>query len=137
MMILDTGALYALFSPKDKYHLWSVDTIGAAHRLMTCEAVLTETTYLLRTRVKNYRQAIPNLFRLVNMRIDMSFSFGDYEEEITQLYVNRPRVLDFADSCLIVMAKLYPTASVATIDKDLKNHRYADGSEINVIMPNG
>nr|VFK18034.1 MAG: hypothetical protein BECKLPF1236A_GA0070988_1018710 [Candidatus Kentron sp. LPFa]VFK33296.1 MAG: hypothetical protein BECKLPF1236C_GA0070990_1020010 [Candidatus Kentron sp. LPFa] len=48
MVIVDTGSLVAYLSQRDKYHAWicnQLEYIGFP--LLTCEAVLTETCFLI------------------------------------------------------------------------------------------
>ena len=48
-VILDTGPLVALMRKRDRFHQWAVQEWGQTQPpLLTCEAVLSETLFLLR-----------------------------------------------------------------------------------------
>jgi predicted nucleic acid-binding protein len=48
-VIVDTGILVALQNKNDHYHRWAVDMLAkVAPPLLTCEAVISETCFLLR-----------------------------------------------------------------------------------------
>ena len=49
LVAVDTGAIVALLSARDRYHQWARDSFSRLQPpLVTCEAVLTETCHLLR-----------------------------------------------------------------------------------------
>jgi predicted nucleic acid-binding protein len=61
-VLIDTGPLVAILSPKDTYHQICVDTLKQIQPpLITCWSVLTEAHYLLR----NNKQAIQSLFTMI------------------------------------------------------------------------
>lgn len=55
-VILDTGPLVAYLSQGDDYHDWAVERFDSLAPLFwTCEAVLTEVAYLVRSDPKAMR----------------------------------------------------------------------------------
>ena len=62
-VILDTGVLVAFLMPSDKHHHWAVSSLQAAkYPVLTCEAVLTETCFLLQ-RIQSGREKVLQLVK--------------------------------------------------------------------------
>ncbi len=111
--IADTGFLVAFARANDMHHDWAV---GLASRitepLLTCEAVLAETAFHLRS-------VSLVLSMLAEGLISSAFSCSDHLPRLADLaraYADRNP--DLADLCLIRMSEINPRHSVITVDRD-------------------
>ncbi len=111
--IADTGFLVAFASSRDAHHDWALDLESQfPGPLLTCEAVLAETAYLL----KDSRGV---LGMLEDRFISLAFDANDHLPHLAELadrYADRQP--DFADLCLIRMSELNPGHAIVTTDRD-------------------
>jgi len=129
--IADTGFLVAFARANDMHHDWAM---GLASRvtepLLTCEAVLAETAFHLRS-------ASLVLAMLAEGLVTISFNCGDHLPrlgELARAYADREP--DLADLCLIRMSELYPRHSVITVDReDFRVYRRNKRETIPLICP--
>ena len=133
-IILDTGPLVALLKREEQHHLW-VTGIWANLKppAINCEAVLTETLFLLR----NDSAADSFVFRfLENKLLEIPFQLSQEHEPIKKLRLTYASVpMSLADACLVRMSELYPDSSVMTLDSDFTIYRKNRNQTIPVIMP--
>ena len=111
--IADTGQLVAFANRGDAHHEWAV---GLASRvtepLLTCEAVLAETAFHLRSVETTLAMVREGL-------VAISFACNDHLVQLGALakrFANRQP--DLADLCVIRMSELYPRHAVITVDRD-------------------
>jgi predicted nucleic acid-binding protein len=129
--IADTGFLVAFARANDMHHDWAM---GLASRvtepLLTCEAVLAETAFHLRS-------ASLVLAMLAEGLVTISFNCSDHLPrlgELARAYADREP--DLADLCLIRMSELYPRHSVITVDReDFRVYRRNKRETIPLICP--
>lgn len=131
--LLDTGPLVALLKRDEHHHRWAMDTFGALDgRLVTCEAVLTETFFLL--------QRWPGLVASVLERVEQ----GRLQVEplaadaaplrgLMTRYANVP--MSFADACLVRLSERHPAARILTLDSDFAVFRRRGRQVIPLIAP--
>ena len=133
-VILDTGPLVAFINGRDRYHQWSVSQWAQIEPpLMTCEAVLSESCFLLRDTGKGALTVLELLKRgVLNLpfRIDDSF---DQIKWLLQKYSDIPMAL--ADACLVRMSELYINSQVLTLDNDFKIYRKNKRQVIPLLTP--
>lgn len=129
--IADTGFLVAFANRDDTHHAWAV---GVAERLtapaLTCEAVLAETAFHLRSV-----SIVLEMLREGLVAVDF-----DVRENLVQLsslasrYADREP--DLADLCLIRMSELHPRHSVLTVDRtDFRVYRRNKRETIPIVHP--
>jgi predicted nucleic acid-binding protein len=111
--IADTGFLVAFANRNDAYHDWAVGLAGRlTEPLLTCEAVLAEAAFQLRSvRVV--------LDMVGEGLVTVTFVCLDHLPQLAMLarrYADRRP--DLADLCLIRMSELHPRHSVITVDRD-------------------
>jgi predicted nucleic acid-binding protein len=132
--ILDTGPLVALLHSNEQHHAWVVDQLKSLPpRFLTCEAVLTEFSFLLGFDQRAMEQIEGLLERGV---IQMPFQFLPQCQRVYQLmrtYRNLP--MSFADACLVRMSELSPDIPVFTLDKDFRVYRRNGRERIETILP--
>ena len=121
-IIVDTGPIVALLSPQDRWHGWSVDQFRIAPApLYTCEAVISEASYLVRRHSKGNEVLIGLLRQGV---IEIGF---ELQREITVIdrllrkYSSVP--MSLADACLVRMSELYTGSEICTLDADFRVYR--------------
>jgi uncharacterized protein len=90
--------------------------------LVTCEAVIAESCYLLR--------GIPGASAAVVANVDRGIFQIPYRltgnasgvVKLMRKYADRP--MDFADACLVDMASDYQTGRILTLDADFRVYRW-------------
>ena len=132
--ILDTGPLVALLSADDHYHDWAKYQFSKlSPPVLTCQAVLTETCFLISQNPNGYRL----LFSLFKKGLIIAnFEIQAYLEEVDALmykYSNVP--MSFADACLVQLSALFSQAQILTLDSDFFIYRNPKGMPLPVIHP--
>jgi predicted nucleic acid-binding protein len=128
--IADTGFLVAFANRRDHYFSWAYALAANIHEpLLTCEAVLAETAFHLRSTGVVLNMLETGLVRL-------AFNLDKHRPQIAELaerYADRRP--DLADVCLIRMSELNPEYPVITVDGDFPIYRRNRRQTIPVIMP--
>jgi uncharacterized protein len=126
--------LVAALNRHDAYYHWSTQQMASVQSpVLTCEAVISETYFLLHNRRLNAHTVIKMVQKGY---IKVPFHFDDEVETIEQLMVKYANVpMSFADACLVRMAELYPNSTVLTLDSDFRIYRKHGNQVIPVIMP--
>jgi len=131
-VLVDAGFLVALLHDRDANHDWAV--ILAKQRLQpwsTCEAVLSEAFYLLRS------QGVPALATLIRRSaVDCPFHFNKDSEAVLglmQKYADVP--MSFADACLVRMTEVLPNPLLLTTDTDFRIYRRLGRRTIPCALP--
>lgn len=128
--IADTGFLVAFSRVRDMHHDWAVSVADQlTEPLLTCEAVLAETAFKLRS-------AEVVLEMIVTELVKVSFDLNDHLPQLMALasrYADREP--DLADLCLIRMSELYPKHSVITVDEDFRVYRRNKRDVIPLVSP--
>ena len=133
-VVLDTGPLVALLYRRELHHRWTVQQIAQLPRpFYTCEAVITESHYLLRN-VPNGNQSLIAL--IGRGSIDLSFSYSAHRQRVNELMLNYSDVpMSFADACLVCLAEQLQNSSIFTLDSDFRVYRKHRNQMLPVIMP--
>lgn len=133
-ILLDTGPWVALHCRDDAFHSWAREHFASiSGPLLTCEAVVAETTFLLARNGHDPAKALALVSRGV-VRIGMALG-----EEISsvqalfQRYGNVPASL--ADACLIRMSELHERCRVLTLDADFHIYRRHGRKVIPLLRP--
>ena len=129
--IADTGFLVAAVSRSDQYYFWAASLVDRINEpLLTCEAVLAETAFHLRSS-----SAALRLLRdgLVRVAFDATEEL-DALAELAERYADRNP--DLADLCLIRLSELHPSYPVITTDvSDFRVYRRYQRELIPLIHP--
>jgi len=128
--IADTGLIVAFGNRSDDYHEWAVDIAGGVTEpLLTCEAVLGEAAFHLRST--------PFVLSLLEDGfLRLAFDCSKNLDQLTALarrYADRQP--DLADLCLIRMSELFPRHPVITIDADFRVYRRNKRESIPILSP--
>ena len=130
-LLVDTGALVALLDRRDRYHPWVKGVIAHVRSAaLTCEAVLSETSFLLR-RLRGADQAIQGLLELVQRGLlTVPFRIEEEAARVAKLLARYGSVpMSFADACLVRMAEQHAGSRVLTLDADFHIYR-KNGREV-------
>jgi len=129
--IVDTGFLVAFLNRNDQHHEWAAE-IGSrvSDPLLTCEAVLAETAYLIESTRKTVEL-------LEQGFVEIAFELPKHVDEIARLAeryeVRKP---DLADLCLIRMSEMNPGLPVITVDEtDFRVYRRNKRDIIPIMCP--
>ena len=127
--IADTGFLVAYWNKADVHHRWARRlTVNAP--LRSCEAVLTETAYLLGTPV-------PILQMLADGDLTTDFQA---EKDATDLILWLEKFADldpgFTDACVVKLGELNPREEILTTDRrDFSAYRTLGGKPLRCVFP--
>ena len=133
-ILADTGPLVAYLDRDDQHHIWAKECFARFHEpLLTCEAVIAESLFLLR------RGGISPeaLLQLVTRGLVMPlFRLNDEAEAVMKLmqrYRNIP--MSLADACLVRMSEIYERSTVFSLDSDFTIYRKAQRRVIPLLRP--
>jgi predicted nucleic acid-binding protein len=129
--IADTGFLVAFANRNDAYHEWATGVAArVSEPLLTCEAVLAEAAFQLRSVALVFDMLQEGLIML-------AFEVNDHVPQLLALarrYADRQP--DLADLCLIRMSELHLRHSVITVDReDFEVYRSNKREVIPLICP--
>lgn len=117
----------------DAHHRWAVRLAGQiTEPLLTCEAVVAETTFHLQNASVVFAMMAEGL-------VTLAFSCGDHIPQLSALAKRyKDRKPDLADLCLVRMSELHPHHSVITVDhEDFRVYRRNKREVIPLILPPG
>jgi len=133
-VLLDSGVIVALLDSAERYHRRCVAALDELDRpLVTCEAVVAESCYLLRRLSGAAERVIENV-ELGNFQIPLHLA--DAAPRIRALmrkYRNIPASL--ADACLIAIAEEFETGDILTLDSDFLAYRWAKNRPFQLLVP--
>jgi len=132
--LLDTGVIVALLDRSEKRHARCVKILEGWERpLMTCEAVIAESCYLLRGLSRAAETVLENVERGVfQIPFQLSRSAA-LVRSIMRKYRDLP--LDFADACLIYLADELNTGDILTLDRDFEFYRWRRNRHFHLLVP--
>jgi predicted nucleic acid-binding protein len=129
--IADTGYLVALLRKEDQHHAWATGLASdLTLPLLTCEPVLAETAFHLRSSVY-----VLALLRRGGIRVAFDCAGNlDHLQDLAARYGDRKP--DLADLCLIRMSELHPRHTIVTVDEeDFRVYRRNKREAIPLLCP--
>jgi uncharacterized protein len=122
-VLLDTGFIVALLDRSESFHKACARTIREVEvPLITCEAVITESCYLLRNLSGAPEAVIENIAAgIFQAPFQISRETAGVKQALRRY---RDRKIDLADACLICLADQFGTADILTLDRDFKIYRW-------------
>lgn len=129
--IADTGYLIALLAQDDRHHQWAKDLAGQlTPPLLTCEAVLAEAAFHLRSSAQVLAMLRQGAIRVA---FDCTTQLEPLHDLAARYADRRP---DLADLCLIRMSEMNPRLPIVTVDRaDFRIYRRNKREVIPVICP--
>lgn len=135
-LILDTGPWIALLCRDDRHHEWAKEQFAMfTGPLLSCEAVVAETCFLLKRSGFDPARALQLIERgviQIPMRLDEHIA---PVRALFERYDNVPASL--ADACLVRMSELYDPCRVVTLDSDFHIYRRHGRKTIPLLTPFG
>jgi predicted nucleic acid-binding protein len=133
-VLVDTGPLVAFLNRRDRLHAWARSKLAEIEPpLLTCEAVLTETCFL----VRNLEGGFESVMKLVSSgAVVVPFRLDQEVGPLTRLlgrYASVP--MSLADACLVRMAEQVADSAILTLDTDFRIYRRHGRQVIPTILP--
>jgi predicted nucleic acid-binding protein len=131
--IVDSGPLVAIFSERDQYHAWAVAALAEIPvPYITCEAVLSEASFLLRAHggpaalIEFVRRGLIEIpFRLQAEIVRV--------QELMKQYSDVP--MSLAEACLVRLSEQHRDTVIVTADRDFRIYRKQGRQAIPVLTP--
>jgi predicted nucleic acid-binding protein len=122
-VLLDTGFIVALLDRSERFHEACVRTVReVAAPLITCEAVITESCYLLRNLSGAPEAVIENIAAgIFQVPLQLLQETAGVKQVLRKY---RDGKIDLADACLIRLADRFGTADILTLDPDFEIYRW-------------
>jgi predicted nucleic acid-binding protein len=133
-VLLDTGVIVALLDRSERHHRSCVAALQAVTApLVTCEAVIAESCYLLRA-LSGASSAI--LENVVKGTFQIPFQLSRSAPQIQRVFRKyQDREVDFADACLIHLATEFQAGEILTLDHDFEIYRWAVNKRFRLLIP--
>jgi len=130
--IIDSSALVAWLDQREEHHGWAERAFGGLPvPWLTCEAVLTESCYLLNG---GSARALREFLRTGTLRL--AFDLDAQLIAVLDLldkYADVP--MSLADACLVRMTEILPDPVVLTTDRDFRVYRRHSRQVVPCLMP--
>ena len=133
-VLVDTGALVALFDPDDRWHARAVAAIAAlppSVRLVTSLAIITEVTHMLDFDLRNQWAFLDWLVAGGATVRDLPLEGIAACRMRMEKYRDRP--MDFADATLVWLAEQENITSILTLDSDFLIYKIGRKKLVNLI----
>lgn len=134
-ILLDTGVIVALLDRSERAHPGCVKAVAeVAVPLVTCEAVIAESCYLLRSH-PGAADAILENVRTGVFHIPLQLSQAAASlQKLFRKY--RDREMDLADACLVYLAGELQTGDILTLDHDFEIYRWGANKPFHLLLNN-
>ena len=131
-VLLDTGVIVALLDRSEKRHKACAAAVQEVEApLITCEAVIAESCYLLRSLAGASEAVVANVAAGI---FQIPFQLSQEAAAVQQvLRKYRDRRMDLADSCLIHLADEFGTGDILTLDGDFSIYRWGRNKAFRVL----
>ena len=133
-VILDTGPLVALLDASDSAHDWTIRQFRQlTGPLLTCEPVLTEAMYLLRSLRPAQEKILEWIERGVLLCPFVLSAESARVRALWRKYADVP--MSLADACLVCMSERHDDHRICTLDSDFAIYRKRGREPIPLIIP--
>ncbi|MGN6591913.1 MAG: type II toxin-antitoxin system VapC family toxin [Terriglobales bacterium] len=133
-VLLDTGVIVALLDRRESFHARCAAAVQVLERpLITCEAVIAESCYLLRDLAGAAEAVVENVERGV---FQIRFHLPPAAARVRAL-LGKYRTLpaDFADACLVDLADQLGAGDILTLDRDFQTYRWRRTRPFRLLIP--
>jgi predicted nucleic acid-binding protein len=122
-ILLDTGVIVALLDRSESWHQACARTVRELPApLITCEAVIAESCYLLRNVPGAAEVVMENVAAgIFQIPCQLSRDSAGVKQMLRKY---RDRGIDLADACLICLAEEFAAGDILTLDRDFKIYRW-------------
>jgi len=135
-VLLDTGVIVALLDRSERLHEACAEAVRELEApLITCEAVIAESCYLLQNLAGAAEAVIENVAsEIFQVPLQLSREAAGVKQ-ILRKY--RDRQIDLADACLIRLADEFGTADILTLDQDFAVYRWGRNKAFRMLPSRG
>ena len=135
-VLLDTGVIVALLDRSEKLHQACADAVQELEGpLITCEAVIAESCYLLRNLAGAAEAVIENVAAgIFQIPFQLSREAAGVKRVLRKY---RDRRVDLADACLICLADEFASGDILTLDLDFAIYRWARNKPFRMLPNTG
>lgn len=132
-VLLDTGVIVALLDRSEQHHSECATVVEELKiPMVTCEAVIAESCYLLRALKGAAEAILENVERGVfHIPFQLSQSAASVR---TLLRKYRDIPADLADACLIHLADQLGTGDILTLDRDFESYRWGRNRPFHMLV---
>jgi len=133
-VIADTGPLVAYLDGDEQQHTWARTQIETLDEpMLTCDAVLVETAFVLRRR----GHPLDKVFGLLQSEmVTLSFDMAKHWRALHGLARSyKDLSISLADACLVRMSELHHDSVVFTLDRDFLVYRRNGRQKIPLLAP--
>jgi uncharacterized protein len=124
----------ALLDEDEQHHGWATNSMrGLTPPLMVCEAVLTETCFLLASHAPARRQMRLWIQSGFVRPVAMDQAAVLRALALMERYASVP--MSFADACLVALAESTPGARIFTLDRDFLIYRQHEDKPLMLLAP--
>ena len=132
-ILLDTGCIVALLDRSEQHHRHCAEVISSlVAPLVTCEAVIAESCYLLRGLAGAAQAVLENVESgafLIPYRLAGNAA---RVRKLISKYASVP--MDFADACLVDLASQFETGRILTLDADFRLYRWGRNRPFQMLL---
>jgi predicted nucleic acid-binding protein len=134
-VLLDTGVIVALLDRSERNHTVCAEAIEEAPApLITCEAVIAESCYLLRKQSGAAEAILENVKRGV---FQIPLQLTQAAAPMQRLFRKyRDREMDLADACLVHLAGEFESGDILTLDSDFEIYRWGTNQPFHLLLKN-
>jgi predicted nucleic acid-binding protein len=132
--LVDAGPLVGAFSPRDRWHEWSRETLRVlGAETYTTETVFAEAGHLLKQYPKGLVQLLQSLHEGTVRFLPV---YPQQAPRCMELVLKYPERMDVGDASLVILSEAYPAAKLVTLDlADFSIYRRRDGRPVPLIAP--
>lgn len=132
-ILLDPGVIVSLLDRSERNHAVCVEAVEIATvPLITCEAVITESCYLLRRQAGAVEAILENVKTGV---FQIPLRLSDAAATLQRLFRKyRDREMDLADACLVHLAGELETGDILTLDGDFEVYRWGANKPFHLLL---
>jgi predicted nucleic acid-binding protein len=133
-VLLDTGVIVALLDRSERLHETCVECLqDLVAPLVTCEAVIAESCYLLR----NLPGAADAILENVETGIfQIPIHLSQSAKRLRHIFRKyKDREVDLADACLIYLAEQLEAGDILTLDRDFEVYRWSGNKRFRFLIP--
>ena len=133
-VLLDSSVIVALLDKRERLHGQCVRVLEELELpLVTCEAVISESCYLLRRIPNASARILANVEEeIFQIPFQLTHSAASVHEILSK-YRDLPA--SFADACLVQMADELNTGDILTLDSDFKHYRWRRNRAFRLLIP--
>jgi predicted nucleic acid-binding protein len=129
VVLADTGPIVAFLNGRDRHHAWAVGAFRQLRPpLLTCEAVLSEAVFLLRSAPEGGERVMDLVRRGV---LEVTFPLQGESAAVAGLLRRyRSLPMDLADACLVRMSEQHADCVLLTVDSEFRDIYRRSGRQV-------